>query len=97
VGVFDLADLKPEHFDNLLGHELPLVDSQLAFTLKAVTRLKSPSPRGQPFSLIFAAPANARGTQGVYHLQHPELEALEIFLVPIAPVDGMPLFEAVFN
>lgn len=95
--MFDLSQLKPEHFDDLIGVALPIVDSDHTFTLKAVTRLKSPSPRGQPFTLILAAPANARGAQGIYRLQHPELGVLEIFLVPIAPVDGIPLFEAVFN
>ena len=95
--MFDLANLKPEHFDPLVGSDLPIDDSQLAFTVNAVTRLQSPSPRGQPFTLILAAPVNARGTQGIYRLRHPELGTLEIFLVPISPVDGIPLFEAVFN
>ena len=95
--MFDLTQLGPDHFDGLIGTEIAIVDSDFAFTLKSVDRLQSPSPRGQPFSLTLAAPANVRGMQGIYHLEHPELGALAIFLVPIAPRDGQALFEAVFN
>lgn len=95
--VFDLCELKPEHFEELIGMSIPLSGSELAFTLKAVDRLESPSPRMQPFSLILQAPINATGTQGIYALLHPQLGVLEVFLVPIAPVDGLPSFEAVFN
>lgn len=95
--MFDLAELGPEHFDNLIGTEIAIVDSELTFVLKSVDRLKSPSPRGEPFSLTLQAPANAKGTQGIYNLQHPQLGVLAMFLVPIAPKDDHPLFEAVFN
>jgi hypothetical protein len=95
--VFDLAELKPEHFDGLIGTPFPIVDSEWALVLRAVDRLKSPSPRGEPFSLSFEGPAHTRGVQGIYRLQHPELGILEIFLVPLAPVDALPQFEAVFN
>ncbi|MCB1572266.1 MAG: hypothetical protein R3F08_16065 [Dokdonella sp.] len=95
--MFDLSEMKPEHFESLLGQALPIVDSPLAFTVGSVVRLKSPSPRGAPFSLSLKAPAHAQGGQGIYRLRHPELGEIEIFLVPIAPVDGVPMFEAVFN
>ncbi|MEO7935737.1 MAG: hypothetical protein ABIR27_05725 [Dokdonella sp.] len=95
--MFDLAELGPQHFDDLLGSEIAIVDSEFTFILKSVDRLKSPSPRGEPFSLTLQAPANARGVQGVYNLQHPQLGVLALFLVPISPIDGQPLFEAVFN
>ncbi len=97
LSVFDLAELGPQHFDDLIGTRIAIVDSDLAFTLQAVDRFRSPSPRGQAFSLTFAAPPNTRGTQGTYRLVHPQLGELAIFLVPIAPADGHPLFEAVFN
>ena len=95
--MFDLSQLRPEHFDDLVGTQIAIIDSELAFTVKSVDRLQSPSPRGQSFSLIFAAPQNTRGVQGIYHLRHPTLGVLEIFLVPIAAAYGHPQFEAVFN
>lgn len=95
--MFDLAELKAEHFSGLVGAPFQIVDSEWVLTLRAVERLKSPSPRGEPFALSFAGPAQTRGAQGIYRLQHPQLGILEIFLVPVAPVDGLPQFEAVFN
>ncbi len=97
ASVFDLSELKPEHFDDLVGQPIAVVDSALALKVVAVERLKSPSPRAQPFSLILQAPANTRSVQGIYQLQHPQLGVLGIFLVPIAPQEGFPQFEAVFN
>ena len=95
--MFDLAELKAEHFEGLIGCELPIVESSHALTIKAIHRLKSPSPRDEPFALTLEAPAGTRGEQGIYRLQHPQLGELAIFLVPIAPVDGRTHFEAVFN
>lgn len=95
--MFDLAELKPEHFDNLIGQTLPIAGSGLAFEISAVERLNSPSPRGVPFSLILLAPAQTRGGQGVYHLDHPELGTLPLFLVPLDIVQGRLRFEAVLN
>jgi hypothetical protein len=95
--MFDLAGLQPEHFECLIGQALPLLDSPFAFTVQAVTRLPSPSPRGQPFSLSLLAPANTQGGQGIYRLQHPELGELALFLVPQPPRQGQSCFEAIFN
>lgn len=95
--MFDLADLKPEHFETLIGTRLPLVDTDFAFEIATVERLVSPSPRGTPFSLILLAPPQTRGDQGIYHLQHPELGILPLFLVPIDVQNGRTRFEAVLN
>lgn len=95
--MFDLAELQPEHFEKLIGQALPIIDTEYAFTVQAVSRLKSPSPRGQPFSLNLLAPANTQGGQGVYRLLHPELGELALFLVPQQPRQGQSCFEAIFN
>lgn len=95
--MFDLNDLKPEHFENLIGQTLPVADSAYGFEISAVDRLKSPSPRGTPFSLMLLAPAQTRGGQGVYHLEHPELGVLPLFLVPVDILQGRARFEAVVN
>lgn len=95
--MFDLLQLKPDHFDALVGADLALADSAFAFTVQAVKRLVSPSPRDQPFTLTLLAPAGTGGPQGTYTLLHPELGPLPMFLVPIATKDGRTSFEAVFN
>jgi hypothetical protein len=53
----------------------------------------------ESFSLVFCAPANARLPQQTYCTEHPDLGALDIFLVPIGPDQkgrGLQM-EAVFN
>lgn len=95
--MFDLSQIKPDHFETLIGAPLPLADSEFVFTVQAVTRLTSPSPRAEPFTLSLLAPPGTRGDQGIYMLRHPQLGPLSIFLVPVAVVDGRACFEAVFN
>lgn len=95
--MFDLAKLTPEHFEKLVGQSLPIQDSDFAFEVAAVELLASPSPRGTAFSLILLAPPQTRGNQGIYHLCHPELGALPLFLVPIDIQGGRTRFEAVLN
>ena len=48
------------------------------------------------FSLLFRGPVDPFLSQGTYRLDHAELGALDIFLVPIGPdAEGMR-YEAVF-
>lgn len=95
--VADLSQLTPADFEPLIGSDLPLLDSPYAFTLQAVKRLASPSPRAEPFTLSLLAPANTQGTQGNYTVVHPALGALSIFIVPVSVNDGRTSFEAIFN
>jgi len=51
-----------------------------------------------PFSIIFrGASSEPVLQQAIYTVEHPELGALEIFLVPIGPVDDGLCYEAVFT
>ena len=52
---------------------------------------------GRPFSIVFRGGGNVALPQRTYRMEHPEIGAFEIFLVPIGP-DGEGLrYEAVFN
>jgi hypothetical protein len=56
-----------------------------------------PSGEREPFSLVFRAPVHAPREQGTYRIEHPELGAFDLFLVPIgADAEGVRL-EAVFG
>ena len=58
-----------------------------------------PGPRAQPFSAYFRGPRTPVLLQRIYRLDHPEMGALDLFLVPIGPDPqgrGMS-YEAVFN
>jgi len=77
----------------------------VALQLVEVKKFGSAAGAGrQPFSLLFLGPAAPVLPQRIHPLRHPELGALEIFLVPIGgavgPADpearGMR-YEAIFN
>jgi hypothetical protein len=56
------------------------------------------SPRRRPFSLLFLGPVSRQYLlQGTYRLEHDQLGALDIFLVPLGPEHGRMRYEAVFN
>jgi hypothetical protein len=95
--MFDLAQLRPEHFSHLPNSDFAVAGSDLCLRLTTVEVLHQPSPRGNAFSLVFALPDGFRGAQGTYALQHPELGELRLFLVPIAPENGRNRLEAIFN
>ncbi len=50
-----------------------------------------------PFTLEFLGPKEHYLPQGTYRLEHPKLEPLEIFLVPIGPDERAMQYEAVFT
>jgi len=81
-------------------------DYAAAWDLIALTPLASPRPGAaaapdegscRSFSMEFRAPAEHRLEQGIYTIRHPEMGALDVFMVPVrADKDGFYL-EAVFN
>lgn len=51
----------------------------------------------QPFSLTFETPPAPALQQRIYRLEHPQLDALELFLVPVAQRPTGLHYEAVFG
>lgn len=72
-------------------------DSQTAeLELISATDVGS-SNRQIQFSLVFKGPPEGPAAQNIFRLEHEELGALDLFLVPIArDKDGLT-YEAVFN
>ena len=51
-----------------------------------------------PFSLHFLGPVSSQYLlQNTYQLEHPEMGALDIFLVPLGPEEGRMRSEAIFS
>jgi hypothetical protein len=92
----DLARLVPEQFDALLGQTFAVNDQDGVLELLEVLRLKSPSARAQPFSLLFTSRTHQL-TQATFRIAHPAIGAFDLFLVPIQPDARGALYEAVFN
>ena len=98
----DISDLTYETFRDRHGQSFR--DTEAGITLEllevddltAVARNVPPDAR-TPFSLIFRGPAEPAVSQGIRPLEHDELGALEIFVVPVAmESDGMR-YQAVFS
>jgi hypothetical protein len=53
--------------------------------------------RRQGFSLIFRGPAGLYLPQQIYTIEHDEMEAMDIFLVPIRPDEKGMRLQAIFN
>ncbi len=51
----------------------------------------------EPYSLVFRGPAEPVLAQQIWHLSHPQMGVLEIFLVPIGPDSQGMCYEAVFT
>lgn len=50
-----------------------------------------------PFSLLFKGQSDLHLPQRIYHLEHKELGAMDIFLVPVGPEAHEMRYEAVFG
>lgn len=57
----------------------------------------SPGHVRQAFALLFRGPKANVLVQGIHALNHEELGAMELFLVPVGPDDEGMLYEAVFT
>jgi len=91
-----------EQFDGRVGETfvLHLGGEPVAFRLSEVKAGARPPKKRAQFSLFFRGPRAALCPQGVYRVEHPELGAHDLFLVPVGvtPEDGgSVLLEAVFT
>lgn len=55
------------------------------------------SPRQERFAIVFLAPNEFLLEQGIWQIEHDDLEALDLFLVPIGRDEEGTRYEAVFN
>ena len=94
--MIDLAKLTPEHFDPLVGQDFAVNGIEGVLVLLEVERLKSPSSRAQPFSLLFTSKTH-RLDQATFRMAHPVLGEFDLFIVPIIPDKHGARYEAVFN
>ena len=69
--------------------------STLDLGLVSATELNEGSER--PFSIVFRGPRDPLLPQRIYRMEHEEIGAFEIFLVPIGPDEEGLLYEAIFN
>ena len=91
-----LETFTAETFKPLLHERFALVDGDRRVDLELVDVTESAAPganRSVQFSIVFSGPSEPILPQAIYGLEHPELGAFELFLVPIAA----GRYEAVFT
>lgn len=74
-------------------HELRLVEAAEVGTSGA----QDAEAGCQSFSIVFQGPAGLYIPQGTYRLEHEKMGHLDLFLVPIQPIEEGSRFEAVFT
>jgi hypothetical protein len=98
-----LDELTYETFAGRVGEKFKItapdgdeIELTLAEAILAPGNYGMPERRA-PFSLIFHGPLSPFAPQATWPLGHPELEGLELFLVPIGPEGEVMRYQAVFT
>src|SRR6266550_1306544 len=78
---------------DLEGHTLELI----LVEVKAYMPGKNEQAGMERFSIYFDGPSDHRLPQQLYHLEHPDMGSLDLFLVPVAGDEKKLRYEAVFN
>ena len=98
-----LDQLTVESFEPLVGSsfwvEFPSGGKVELRLVRAAKVMESEAARLErhPFSLFFIGPKSYLLQQQTYHLTHPQMEALEIFIVPVGQNAQTYEYEAVFT
>lgn len=71
--------------------------TSLETELISATGLSESPEHGRPFSVVFRGPGNVFLSQRTYRMEHAEVGAFEIFLVPIGPDSEGHRYEAIFT
>ena len=96
-----LDQIESTLFHPLLGQTFRLVAETTSLDLELVEvsaneRLRRDNRRA-PFALLFRATSGGHLPQRIYHLDHAQLGAMEIFLVPVRRDENGCYYEAIFN
>jgi hypothetical protein len=95
----DLAELKigdfSSHLDTIFDMHAP--GGKIALKLVKAESAGQSGRAGGAFSLLFVAAAGPWPPQAIYPVKHPALGTMEIFLVPVGPVQGGIGYHAVFT
>lgn len=94
IAALSLADFEPFVGE---GFSIPLDHGAVALRLCEARASAHGVRAGGGFSLMFSAEAGPALGQGTYPIRHPRLGILDLFLVPLAPRDGVALYQAVFT
>jgi hypothetical protein len=88
-------------FEGRVGETFAATPSYSGNPLDLVLTSCVESPHARPdhpaFSLFFDGAGSERLEQQIFALEHPELGQFDLFLVPVAQIEGGIAYEAVIN
>jgi hypothetical protein len=95
----DVGELTLEIVEPLVGDAFTIAaePAPIGLALETAVALGEWPGGRQPFSLTFRGPPDPVLQQGIYQLEHAELGALEIFIVPIGKDADGTSYEAIFT
>ena len=90
------------HIDDFTPHqdavfEMQAADRVVALKLVKVELAGNSGRAGGAFSLLFAGPNGQWLPQATYPVRHPALGMIDIFLVPIGPLEDGNGYQAIFT
>ena len=96
------VDLAKLHIDDFAPHkdavfELQAADGVVPLTLLKVDPVGNSGRPGGAFSLLFSVAKGPALQQAIHAVRHPALGVMDIFLVPIGPLDGGDGYQAIFT
>lgn len=94
--------LKPDDFQSLtapltLSVKVAGTVTAIELTVQSVKPLPAHRFRAAPFSLILSGPRTPALPQATYSMQHPQLGAIDLFLVPVGQDAKSIQYEVTFN
>ena len=93
--------LTADYFKPLINETFTIQDNENSVQMELVEitekNLSGGDAPGHTFSILFRGPKDKMIPQGIYHLEHDEVDNLDLFLVPVGPDKTGLCYEAVFN
>jgi hypothetical protein len=95
----DLAELTLATFEPHVGDAFTTAaaDGLLELMLSAAQSAGEWPGGREPFRLVFHGPREPLLPQSIYRLEHAQLGALEIFIVPVGQDADATIYEAIFT
>lgn len=92
------TNLTQEAFSENLDSEFLLEDEALSQKLKLINvSERKVSPPWEQFSIMFRGGTETALEQGTFHLEHPAMGRLDLFMVPVKHDEQGMYYEAIFS
>ena len=95
-----LENLTIDDFSNRIGEtfRIRIADDQaLDIALAEVNALGTGTGKRTPFSLMLRSSGPAYAPQGIYRIEHNQLGAFDLFIVPLGPDQQGMRYEVIFT